>query len=171
VAKPTETELLILNCIIYTSDFANEEKYKKLDGNSIYDWAMSFEIDSINNDNKPAEISKQEMESIINTIKDNKDVYDAMIIKNIDHGEYDVVQDNKKVTNVTMDYNGELIIVFKGTAGNKEWRDNGVGGYSNITDTIQQENALRYFDAMYEKYGRKGEVDVSGHSKGGTQAH
>lgn len=141
-------------------------KYKN---STIYEWACDFDINSIDNENKPAEISKQEFQNIINTIKNNKEIYGNMIIRNVDNGKYSLSDDNPKVTNATIEYKGDIILIYKGTASDKDWRDNGVGGYSFVTETVEQVNALRYFDAMYSKYGT-GNVYVTGHSKGGNKA-
>jgi len=76
MAQPTEEELLILNSIIYTKSFAKlDTEGKKL---TVLDWAEDFKIDSISNAQKPGEISRAEFENIINTIKNNPDVYGNM---------------------------------------------------------------------------------------------
>jgi len=52
MAQPTETELLVLNSIIYTSNFTQ--------GRSVYEWACKFDLDTIIDYSLPGEINKKE---------------------------------------------------------------------------------------------------------------
>ena len=141
MAQPTEEELLILNSIIYTKSFAKlDTEGKKL---TVLEWAEDFKIDSISNAQKPGEISKDEFENVINTIKSNPDVYGNMKISNVDNSQYANKSGSQRVTNATITYGNDTIIVYKGTGGDLEWRDNGEGAYSSITDTAQQQRALQ----------------------------
>ena len=57
----------------------------------------------------------------------------------------DVEQDKTSpVVNATFTDHGKPIVVFKGTSGAAESRDNGEGGYANVTDTVSQQDALTY---------------------------
>ena len=78
MAQPTETELLVLNSIIYTSNFTS-----KFQGRSVYEWACEFNLDTIIDDSLPGEINKEEFRTILNTIKANKNVYSKMTIKDV----------------------------------------------------------------------------------------
>ena len=141
MAQPTEEELLILNSIIYTAGFAKlDTEGKEL---TVLDWAEDFKINSIDNAHKPGEISKEEFENIIYTIKSNPDVYGDMKISNVDNSQYANESGSQRVTNATITYGNDTIIVYKGTGGDLEWRDNGEGAYSSITDTAQQQRALQ----------------------------
>lgn len=170
MAHPTEEELLILNSIIYTDDFTNLNVQDRK--RSVLDWANQFDLNSIDNDNKPGEISQSEFQTIINTIQNNPDVYQNMIIKDIDNSQYANESGSQRVTNAAISYGDDLIVVYKGTAGDMEWRDNGEGGYSNVADTKQQQMALTYFDEMMAKFNANGNhnIYVTGHSKGGNKA-
>jgi|GEM_PF-449444 len=170
MAQPTETELLVLNSIIYTSSFTS-----KFEGGNVYEWACEFNLDTIIDDSLPGEINKEEFRTILNTIKANKNVYSKMIIKDVNTDKV-TSKKNKSlyVTNASIEYGDDLIIIYKGTGGPLEWRDNGEGGYSNITDTEQQKKALEYFDSqVFDKNQNvkiKGNIYVTGHSKGGNKA-
>ena len=64
---------------------------------------------------------------------------------------------------------GDALVVFKGTESSKEWIDNFEGG--NVTDTAYQQNALEWYQEVYQEYGLENyEVTLSGHSKGGNKA-
>lgn len=67
------------------------------------------------------------------------------------------------------DPSGKISVVFRGT-GDGEWGDNGVGMYTE-GGTIQQNDAVHYFDTIAEKNGWTTEdvIDVIGHSKGGNK--
>lgn len=67
MATPTEEELLILNSIIYDPSFS--KYFQNSDNKSIYQWAKEFDKNSIDDANKPGEISKEEFSNIIDTIK------------------------------------------------------------------------------------------------------
>jgi len=143
MARPTEEELLILNSIVYTDDFAKLKINPSEKDVSVLEWALDFKINSIDNAQKPGEISREEFENIIYTIKSNPDVYDNMYITNVDNSQYANESGSQRVTNATITYGNDTIIVYKGTGGDLEWRDNGEGAYSNITDTAQQQRALQ----------------------------
>jgi len=73
------------------------------------------------------------------------------------------------VANTFVLENGDLCVAYRGTGAGK-WIDNGQAfGQEN---TVMQEAAVRYFDYVYEEYGRKGnaKIYVTGHSKGGNEA-
>lgn len=63
----------------------------------------------------------------------------------------------------------DIFIVYRGTA-DGEWPDNGAGLFS--TSTLQQEDAVQYFDRLAENgyLETSGSVYISGHSKGGNKA-
>ena len=111
MAAPTEEELLILNSIIYDRSFSNY--FKKHDDKSIYQWAKKFDKNSIDDANKPAEISKEEFSNIINTIRKNPDVYKKMKVRNIENEPANKTK-TQFVTNATISYGNNTIIVYKG---------------------------------------------------------
>lgn len=166
--KPTEDELLIINTIIYTDIFSNDDT---MINKSVYDWACMFDIESISNKIPPAETTKEQFKYFIDTIKLNKDVYSQMIYLDIDNSIKASNYANLKVVNYTIKYNDCLIIGYKGTAGPLEWADNAVAAYYTTTISPSQINSLEYFDKMYLKYHEQvNEIYVTGHSKGGNKA-
>lgn len=168
MATPTEEELLILNSIIYDSSFS--KYFQNRDDKSIYQWAKEFNKNSIDDANKPAEISKEEFSNIIDSIKKNPSVYKAMKVRNVEN-EPANKKGTQHVTNATISYGNNTIIVYKGTGGDLEWRDNGEGAYSDITDTNQQKKALDYYEKMTKEFASNGQkIYVTGHSKGGNKA-
>lgn len=65
------------------------------------------------------------------------------------------------------DSNGNLYVAYRGT-GSRRWGDNGQGYIELSTD--MQESATSYFDHVVDEYGYKGNLYVTGHSKGGNEA-
>ena len=161
--------LLILNCIIYVHNFEKDDVQEKLVGKNI------FEIfDFIRNKKKssgfyPAEINEEEFSVILNTIEHNEQIYEKIKIVDVDNSIYGNASGSDRVVNVTFQFEDNLIIVYKGTAGDYEWKDNVEGTY-NITDTKQQRRALKYFDEMVKNFPDVKKIYVSGHSKGGNKA-
>ena len=64
-----------------------------------------------------------------------------------------------------VDENNNAVLVYRGTASDFQWHDNGQGGY--LPDTEQQNRALEYFE---EHAGEYNYVIPTGHSKGGNLA-
>lgn len=74
----------------------------------------------------------------------------------------------------TNDNTGEAVVAFRGTA-SQEWKDDFVGGgptsAADGVSTPQQENALEWYQNIYDEYGLDNYyVTVTGHSKGGNKA-
>lgn len=171
MAEPTPSELLVLNCIIYAD--GNGPKAK----DSIYQWASELNndpkrLDAVA-DSHPAEISSKEFRKLIATILANKDVYGQMTVVDVSESPGNPKsaspEDGPQIINATIDYGGKPIILFKGTTGDLEWRDNGMGGYAGVTDTVQQMAALAYFRQQMSLYPGQTAI-VTGHSKGGNKA-
>src|SRR5699024_7357400 len=164
--KELVEELLILNSIVYTEDFADGsiKEYR-----NIYEWATKFDVNTIK-DNYPAEINEKEFETIIETIKRNEEVYSKMKIADVTTYKANNVTGGKGV-NATIKYDDSYIVVYKGAAGAKDWKDNEKGGYSNISDTKQQKATAEYFECMMNK--KPSYIDrvyVTSQSKGGNKA-
>ncbi|MEB3011980.1 Mbeg1-like protein [Parvimonas sp. D2] len=161
--------LLILNCIVYVHDFEKDDVQEKLVGKNIFeifDFIRNIKDES---GNYPGEIHENEFLSILNTVDHNRAIYEKIKIVDIDNSVYGNASGSDRVVNVTFQFGDNLIIVYKGTAGDYEWKDNVEGTY-NITDTKQQRRALRYFDEMVKKFKDIKNIYVSGHSKGGNKA-
>lgn len=164
-------DFLILNCIVYTKYFCNPKYSYNLIGKSIYDFALNFKYELDNNNDMPGEISEEEFENIIFTIKTEKDFFEKLKVLDIDNSVYGNLDGSKRVVNVCFSFENYLILVYKGTSGSLEWFDNANGTYFDVTDTSQQISALNYFDFIFKKYCKKSsKVFVTGHSKGGNKA-
>lgn len=160
---------LILNCVIYVSSFEKDNVVENIVGKSLFEISDLLECKKNSLGIFPAEINEDEFSIIINTIKKNKELYEKIKIVDVDNSVYGNISGSDRVVNVTFLYEDNLIIVYKGTAGDFEWKDNVEGTY-NISDTKQQRMALSYFDEMVEKFKDVKKVYVSGHSKGGNKS-
>ena len=160
---------LILNCIIYVSSFEKDDVDKNIVGKSLFEISDLLECKKNSLGIFPAEINEDEFSNIVNTIKKNKELYEKIKIVDVDNSVYGNISGSDRVVNVTFLYQDNLIIVYKGTAGDFEWKDNVEGTY-NISDTKQQRMALSYFDEIVEKFKDVKKVYVSGHSKGGNKS-
>ena len=160
---------LILNCVIYVNSFEKDDVSENIVGKSLFEISDLLECKKNSLGFFPAEINEEEFSIIINTIKKNKELYEKIKIVDVDNSVYGNISGSDRVVNVTFLYEDNLIIVYKGTAGDFEWKDNVEGTY-NISDTKQQRMALSYFDEMVEKFKDVKKVYVSGHSKGGNKS-
>ena len=160
---------LILNCVIYVSSFEKDNVVENIVGKSLFEISDLLECKKNSLGIFPAEINEDEFSIIINTIKKNKELYEKIKIVDVDNSVYGNISGSVRVVNVTFLYEDNLIIVYKGTAGDFEWKDNVEGTY-NISDTKQQRIALSYFDEMVEKFKDVKKIYVSGHSKGGNKS-
>ena len=160
---------LILNCVIYVSSFEKDNVVENIVGKSLFEISDLLECKKNSLGIFPAEINEDEFSIIINTIKKNKELYEKIKIVDVDNSVYGNISGSDRVVNVTFLYEDNLIIVYKGTAGDFEWKDNVEGTY-NISDTKQQRMALSYFDEIVEKFKDVKKVYVSGHSKGGNKS-
>ena len=160
---------LILNCVIYVSSFEKDDVFENIVGKSLFEISDLLECKKNSLGIFPAEINEEEFSIIINTIKKNKELYEKIKIVDVDNSVYGNISGSDRVVNVTFLYEDNLIIVYKGTAGDFEWKDNVEGTY-NISDTKQQRMALSYFDEMVEKFKDVKKVYVSCHSKGGNKS-
>ena len=162
------TQLLIINTILYTTEF---NVGQKLVGKTIRDWEkeFKFELDSLGH--FPAEINETEMEKVLKTVREDE-IYSKIEILDIDNSKSGYKDGSEPIVNVTLRYEDMIYIAFKGTAGGVEWRDNAYASYPEYAYTEAQKGALDYFDKMYKKYvdNTIKKVYVTGHSKGGNKA-
>lgn len=161
--------LLILNCIIYIHGFEKDDVKEKFVGKSIYEISDYIKTQKNSLGMYPGEINEEEFSNIVNTIEYNKEIYRKIKIVDVENSYFANFSGSERVVNVTFLFEDNLIIVYKGTAGDYEWKDNVEGTY-NITDTKQQRRALSYFDEMVKKFPDLKKIYVSGHSKGGNKA-
>lgn len=160
---------LILNCLIYIHTFEKDDAQDRFVGKSIYDISDFIKTKKNSLGLYPGEINEEEFSNIIATIECNKKLYEKIKIVDVENSCFANFSGSDRVVNVTFLFEDNLIIVYKGTAGDYEWKDNVEGTY-NITDTKQQRRALSYFDKVVEKFSDVNKIYVSGHSKGGNKA-
>ena len=162
------TQLLIINTILYTTEF---NVGQKLVGKTIRDWEkeFKFELDSLGH--LPAEINETEMEKVLKTVREDE-TYSKIQILDIDNSKAGYTDGSEPIVMVTLKYEDMIYIAFKGTAGGVEWKDNAISAYPETIYTEAQKEALEYYDKMYKKYvdNTIKKVYVTGHSKGGNKA-
>lgn len=162
------TQLLIINTILYTTEF---NVGQKLVGKTVRDWEKEFKFERDSLGHFPAEINETEMEKVLKTVREDK-IYSKIEILDVDNSKSGYNDGSEPIVNVTLKYEDMIYIAFKGTAGGVEWRDNAYASYPEYAFTEAQREALEYFDKMYEKYVNCNikKVYVTGHSKGGNKA-
>lgn len=162
------TQLLIINTILYTTEF---NVGQKLVGKTVRDWEKEFKFERDSLGHFPAEINETEMEKVKKTVREDE-TYSKIEILDVDNSKSGYNDGSEPIVNVTLKYEDMIYIAFKGTAGGVEWRDNAYASYPEYAFTEAQREALEYFDKMYEKYVNCNikKVYVTGHSKGGNKA-
>lgn len=146
-------QLLMLDILIYTDYVSNGATVKEI-------------INAIENDGckiNSCEMSPKEWNDLITAIKKDPVLLDYTVTNYINDGKSGMraacfVDSEKNPTDIN--------VVFRGTCGDYEWHDNGVGGY--LSDTEQQKLAANYVNQLPENYGNR--MTVTGHSKGGNKA-
>lgn len=165
--------LTIISTIYYSDAF--KDFFYENPNQSIYQYVVDFQ-------SQPAEVQTtldtvsgghRRAQAIINTVMANPDVYDNMILVDVDHSEYvglptSTILNDGYAYKLTFLYGSDMIIYYAGTAGDQEWVNNSLGIYD--ADTDSQTAALNYFDQQYGRYGEGRKVYTIGVSNGGTKA-
>ena len=144
----TITQLLIINTILYTTEF---NVGQKLVGKTIRDWEKEFKFELESLGHFPAEINETEMEKVLKTVREDE-TYSNIKILDIDNSKSGYTDGSEPIVMVTLKYEDMIYIAFKGTAGGVEWKDNAIAAYPETIYTEAQKEALEYYDKMYEKY-------------------
>lgn len=180
MAELTADQLILLDNLIYLKDVANKDNM--FVGDIIEDLLKKGGgLDKSRNPKHagtvkeyPAMMSRPEWEKILNAIKNDKELTSLMVT----HGDpgylYDKqgrkltdnhgtpLESGSRVATFVNLKTKEATVIFRGTAGDYEWYDNGQGGY--LSETKQQKEALQYIEGLpYDN------ITVSGHSKGGNK--
>jgi len=167
---PTDDELLLINCMLYSNTFDTGVN------GTVGEWARYMldhqdAVDAVFSNGLPGEMTQYEFFEVLDTVKNDPN-FNRMKIQDVEVHSASPLSpgaENEKIVLATIDYDGQPIIMYKGTGGDIEWRDNGVGGYYDVTDTREQQYAVEYFNkAMLDYPGQQ--AYVSGHSKGGNLA-
>ena len=114
---------LILNCIIYVHNFEKDDVQEKIVGkniNEIFDFIRNKKDES---GNYPAGIDEEEFLNILNTVDHNRKIYEKIKIVDVDNSVYGNASGSYRVVNVSFQFEDNLIIVYKGTAGDFEWKE------------------------------------------------
>ncbi|HEY4391789.1 MAG TPA: Mbeg1-like protein, partial [Paenibacillus sp.] len=176
MSELSDRQLILLDNLIYLDDVANRNNKKVEDivddllkggldkSRTVKDGIVSY----------PGLMTREEWVTILEAIRN-----DPQLTKlTLKHGDIGNVYD--KNGNIIVDQNGKSLevgarmatfvdsdknatVVFRGTAGDYEWYDNGTGGY--LSDTDMQKQALKYVESL--PYTN---ITVTGHSKGGNKA-
>ena len=151
MCKLNYEELILLDNLIYLQLNARENEeviniVNRLLSNDSFDYLENCSL----------RMPKEEWINILVQIK-NKPNLKELKIKNIDNYEESI-----RVASF-VDEQESAAVVFRGTATEGEWEDNGQGAYEY--DTKEQIDALNYINNLEFK-----DIIVTGHSKGGNKA-
>lgn len=153
----TINDLVILNCISYAREFETD------DFDNVYSWALEFNYPGLKN---AGLIHEEEFSKIISHIKNKKELFEKIKIISVDRTYV-----SEDVLIISFEYQKNIFVIFRGTAGALEWHDNAVGAFRSTLETPMQLQAHIYFNEIYNKYKNKVKsFYVSGHSKGGNKA-
>ncbi|GGH11141.1 Mbeg1-like protein [Paenibacillus segetis] len=179
MAELSESQLLLLDNLIYLKDVANKNDMKVRE--IVESLLHQDGLDKSRNEKKigtedeyPCKMKREEWIAILQAIEKDSQLMDLTITNGQTGVMYDkngqviIDKDSKQPLEVGMrvatfvDPQGEATVVFRGTGGDYEWYDNGQGGY--LSETDQQLAALKYVDGL--EYDN---ITVTGHSKGGNK--
>ncbi len=175
MAELSESQLILLDNLIYLKDVANRENKKvSVIVEDLLDGGLEKSKDKVTG-TYPGQMNEEEWIAILKNIEQDKQLMDLTV----KHGDVGNVYD-EKTGKIVRDKNGQPIepgarmatfvdaqdnatVVFRGTSGDYEWHDNGTGAY--LSDTEMQVAALKYIESLpYDN------ITVTGHSKGGNKA-
>lgn len=152
----SENQLLMLNILVFTDYIKN--------GDTVLEIVCRMEADlDQNNTIDTCRMKADEWRRLADHIKKHSDLlrYCVQHYKDGSNAEKNMacfVDDPENPQDV--------IVVFRGTSKNDDWRDNGSCCYN--ADTQKQMEAAEYVNGLPEKYGNN--ITVTGHSKGGNKA-
>lgn len=152
----SENHLLMLNILVFTDYIKN--------GDTVLEIVSRMESDL--NQNKSIDTCRMkpvEWRSLVENIKKNPE----LLTYRVQHYKDDSVSNKNMACFVDDTENPQdVIVVFRGTLKNDDWRDNGSCCYKS--DTQKQTEAAEYVNKLPENYGNN--ITVTGHSKGGNKA-
>lgn len=163
----TEQVLLLENLMYMGADDSPLPKIKDCEGKSIESILSMVDVNSIPDDASCGSyMTGKDWKDLVNAIKNDPELCKMTVAAtHVDHSDGGGGGVSAVFTNPDTK---EAVVAFRGTAQN-EWKDNFVGGAT--TDTPQQQNALDWYQEVYEELGLDDSyVTVTGHSKGGNKA-
>ncbi|MDN4066547.1 DUF2974 domain-containing protein [Paenibacillus vini] len=175
MSELSESQLILLDNLIYLKDVANRENVKvSVIVEDLLDGGLEKSKDQVTG-TYPGQLNEAEWITILKNIEQDKQLMNLTV----KHGNVGNVYD-EKTGKIVRDDKGQPIepgarmatfvdnqdnatVVFRGTSGDYEWHDNGTGAY--LSDTEMQIAALKYIESL--PYNN---ITVTGHSKGGNKA-
>lgn len=152
----SENQLLMLNILVFTDYIKN--------GDTVFEIVSRMETDL--NQNKPIDTCRMKQDEWRKLV-DNIKTHPELLTYHVQHYKDDSVSKKNMACFVDDTENPQdVIVVFRGTLKNDDWRDNGSCCYK--ADTQKQMEAAEYVNGLPENYGNN--ITVTGHSKGGNKA-
>ncbi|MBP5282303.1 MAG: DUF2974 domain-containing protein [Lachnospiraceae bacterium] len=159
----TTEQLLILNNLMYMGNSGSLSPVTAHEDQTVGEWLGSIDQSQIVGSDLT---TQQEWQDIINAALADPTISNMTIATtNVDRAD----GGGGGVSALFVsEATGDAVVTFCGTA-SEEWKDDFLGG--NMTDTPQQQNALDWYQSIYESEGLdQYELTVTGHSKGGNKA-
>lgn len=168
--RMTLDQLVFLDNLIYL-DFSNIfEKYKNtskvITTGTILDEVVN-NIDYYTN-SSPAAMTKAEWKTLLTSFKnnsENKEFLENYVVKNYVTNDTDE-NGMRAACFVNKNDTTDVAVVFRGTTGGSEWKDDVV--LANGVSSDIMDNAALYIRNLPIEYGNN--ITVTGHSKGGNKA-
>ena len=157
----TTEQLLILNNLMYMGNSGSLSPVTAHEDQTVGEWLGSIDQSQIVGSDLT---TQQEWQDIINAALADPTISNMTIATtNVDRAD----GGGGGVSALFVsEATGDAVVTFCGTA-SEEWKDDFLGG--NMTDTPQQQNALDWYQSIYESEGLdQYELTVTGHSKGGN---
>lgn len=170
MALTTEQSLLLTNLIYMEPGDVNSplQRADSFEGQTIADWINSIDVSRLEDGKSYGSyMTGKDWKNIIQAVKED----DTLMQMSIADTHTDTTGDGGGGRSAVFisEETGDAVVTFKGTESSREWADNFEGG--NVTDTAHQQNALEWYQDVYDEYGLdQYEVTVTGHSKGGNKA-
>ena len=150
---------------VFVQDLKTSNKVEEV---SVGDWITSIDTDKLIDDfDYGSGMTGRDWKNIIGSVKKN----DKLMSLTIAETHVDTKTGGNSLSALFNDKSGdEAVVVFRGTEGEEEWKDNFVAG--NLVDTPMQRSALEWYKKVYEEHDLKKyeTITVTGHSKGGNKS-
>lgn len=152
----SENQLLMLNLLVFTDFIRNGDTVREI----------VCRLEAALDQNIPMDTCRMkpfEWRRLADAVKNQPDLL-AYHVRHYRDGSH--LEKNMACFVDDPDNPRDVIVVFRGTSKNDDWRDNGRCSYQ--ADTEKQREAAEYVNGLPGNYGN--EITVTGHSKGGNKA-
>lgn len=170
----TTEEVLLLENLTYFNDIEGSSFVSDDNKNmTVGEWLETVDVDSLKDSHMyGSEMTGADWKETISAIQANDELMNIRIAET--HTDNSADGGGGRSVLLINDSTGEAIVAFRGTA-EQEWKDNFTGGGATSAEdgvsTAQQENALEWYESIYDEYGLENyDITVTGHSKGGNKA-